>query len=174
MIASRIEAPQGVFNPEHRINQWKVLRRGIRGKPNTPQPIRGGKQFVFYDINIVIPDKPAMPDRLVGQNRGPNQQQPQEPRPAPKGPMLGRPHQRLADKVLGWPGSRQHGRHRGPGRGYGWRADRKAGYGLLCRLPPRTRAVLSSIGRSARPGPATSSPFHQATMLSRVAYQFNT
>src|SRR5437867_3410220 len=68
MVAGGIKSPQRPFNPKGGIDEWEILRRGIKGKPNAPQTVGGGQQLIVRQIRVVVPNETAIPRRPVRQD----------------------------------------------------------------------------------------------------------
>src|SRR5205823_6262616 len=75
VITRRIQAPEGVFDTKYRIDEREVLRWRIKGKPDAPQAIRGGEQFVLRVVPVVIPNKTSVPRQLVSKDGRQNKKQ---------------------------------------------------------------------------------------------------
>ena len=79
MIARRIQSPERVLDQEGRLDERKILRRGVERKPDAPQAIRSREQLVSRYIEIVVPNIARVPGLLVGEHASQSEAQAEDP-----------------------------------------------------------------------------------------------
>jgi len=83
VVAEGCQAPQVVLDPERRVGQRVVLRRGVESRPDGDQAGNVAQRRVVTDVRAVVPHVRRVRDRQVGgdRQRGKKCSAPQEPRP---------------------------------------------------------------------------------------------
>jgi len=59
MIAQRVQSPELMLQPERGINQRKILRLGVGGKPDFMQTVGIRQHWIIGDVFVIIPDVAA-------------------------------------------------------------------------------------------------------------------
>jgi len=84
MISCGIQVPEPALDSQDRVGERKILRRSIERKPDPTQTVWRDQQIVVRHVAIIVPNKSAMPCRLVDEDGQPAQRDSaQQPEHAP-------------------------------------------------------------------------------------------